>query len=240
MHCILSEKPITEFFEAEDKYKYIDSLKYFSIKARINKQNLFQEMYSWVMFYAGFHKSPLYVALATDNYWFEKTKGDKISNTVKITCWVDMPSTYPYKNSEKYLPLIPAKKRIWNDEDYFLKACELINENNFQVNPYVEVKLDGKGITPTTPIVKRKGKRLCDNFVGLFEYQGDIFFKSEYGSNYTDENGNTMIQHDCYCVKSGEYFWGGVDTVKKRENLIVYPITYRKAKTLIEKDKEYN
>ena len=65
--------------------------------------------------------------------------------------------------------------------------------------------------------------RLGEAPVGLFEYDGTIGFKSEYGKVHTDEQG-TFVQVDAYVVCSGEYFWGGAKTSRERNNLLVTPL----------------
>jgi len=50
---------------------------------------------------------------------------------------------------------------------------------------------------------------------GLFYYNGDFGFKTEY----QDQNGP-----EAYCVGSGEYFWGGTNGDKEaRRKLLVIP-----------------
>ncbi len=43
--------------------------------------------------------------------------------------------------------------------------------------------------------------RLKDDFVGLFEFENELYFKSEYGEVYTDKNGETMVKHEAYKIK---------------------------------------
>jgi hypothetical protein len=69
---------------------------------------------------------------------------------------------------------------------------------------------------------------LASNFVsladcppGLFRWNGELCFKSEYRT--TRENGTSVC--DAYVVASGEYFWGGTSTDAQREALKVQPIT---------------
>ena len=65
--------------------------------------------------------------------------------------------------------------------------------------------------------------RLSNAPVGLFDFDGTIGFKSEYGKVHTDERG-TFVQVEAYVVCSGEYFWGGVDTARERNDLLVTPL----------------
>lgn len=51
--------------------------------------------------------------------------------------------------------------------------------------------------------------RLCPP--GLFLYRNTIGFKDEYGG-------------DPFCAESGEFFWGGKDTVDERNELEVLPL----------------
>ncbi len=44
---------------------------------------------------------------------------------------------------------------------------------------------------------------------------GDVGFKSEYGANSSDM--------ECYCVGSGEAFWGGTNDRHRRCDILVYP-----------------
>ena len=46
---------------------------------------------------------------------------------------------------------------------------------------------------------------------GFFLFNGNVFLKSEYGSN------------ESFC-ESGEYFWGGTTTKEDMANLIVQPL----------------
>ncbi len=65
--------------------------------------------------------------------------------------------------------------------------------------------------------------RLGDAPVGLFEFDGTIGFKSEYGKIKTDEKG-TFVQVEAFVVCSGEYFWGGAETSRERNDLLVTPL----------------
>lgn len=56
---------------------------------------------------------------------------------------------------------------------------------------------------------------LDDCPAGLFVHDGVLGFKTEY----TGPAGP-----DAYVVLSGEFFWGGVDDVARRRNLIVTPV----------------
>lgn len=74
---------------------------------------------------------------------------------------------------------------------------------------------------------------LADCEPGLFLFNGNVGFKSEYGAMETV--GPTNIpgpevrwtvgnNPDAYCADSGEYFWGGVKTRVERNSLIVRPM----------------
>ncbi len=78
--------------------------------------------------------------------------------------------------------------------------------------------------------------KLKNNFVGLFKVKDydELFFKSEYGKT-VEKNNRVFVQHDAYCVSSGEYFWGGAKTSLEREELRVYPISYEDVKLALEK-----
>lgn len=56
--------------------------------------------------------------------------------------------------------------------------------------------------------------------VGLFEFNGTLCFKSEYGDN---EGGIVA-----YIVESGEFFIGGVSDKVERRHLMVKPIKFKK------------
>ena len=62
--------------------------------------------------------------------------------------------------------------------------------------------------------------KLIDAPIGLFEVDGILVLKTEYSTRH--ENGT--ITPDCYIIESGEYFWGGVDSVEERNNLEVAPV----------------
>lgn len=62
--------------------------------------------------------------------------------------------------------------------------------------------------------------KLIDAPVGLFEVDGVLVLKTEYSTRHVD--GTTTP--DCYIVESGEHFWGGVDSVEERNNLMVTPV----------------
>lgn len=51
---------------------------------------------------------------------------------------------------------------------------------------------------------------------GLFVFDGELCFKTEYGNR-------------CYCVSTGERFWGGTNNIVEFNDLIVYPVEYEKA-----------
>lgn len=69
-------------------------------------------------------------------------------------------------------------------------------------------------------------ERLIDAPVGLFLYDGCMVLKTEYNT-ITDGK----ITPDCYIVSSGEYFWGGVETIEERNALEVTPV---EAKTVVQ------
>ena len=62
--------------------------------------------------------------------------------------------------------------------------------------------------------------KLINAPVGLFDIDGVLVLKTEYSTQHDDG----AITPDCYIVDSGEYFWGGVDSVEERNNLMVTPI----------------
>lgn len=65
--------------------------------------------------------------------------------------------------------------------------------------------------------------KLSNAPVGLFDYNGTICFKSEYGKVKTDEKG-TFVKVEAFVVCSGEYFWGGAKTSRERNDLLVTPL----------------
>ena len=66
--------------------------------------------------------------------------------------------------------------------------------------------------------------RLDNAPVGLFKSEiGTICLKTEYGEIVTDEKG-TFIKVDAYIVDTGEYFWGGAETSRARNDLLVTPL----------------
>ena len=62
--------------------------------------------------------------------------------------------------------------------------------------------------------------KLIDAPIGLFEVDGILVLKTEYSTRHEDGT----ITPDCYIIESGEYFWGGVDSVEARNNLEVTPV----------------
>ena len=62
--------------------------------------------------------------------------------------------------------------------------------------------------------------KLIDAPIGLFEIDGILVLKTEYSTRHEDGT----ITPDCYIIESGEYFWGGVDSVEERNNLEVAPV----------------
>ena len=62
--------------------------------------------------------------------------------------------------------------------------------------------------------------KLINAPVGLFDIDGVLVLKTEYSTQHEDG----AITPDCYIVDSGEYFWGGVDSVDERNNLMVTPV----------------
>ena len=62
--------------------------------------------------------------------------------------------------------------------------------------------------------------KLINAPVGLFDIDDVLVLKTEYSTQQEDG----AITPDCYIVDSGEYFWGGVDSVEERNNLMVTPI----------------
>ena len=62
--------------------------------------------------------------------------------------------------------------------------------------------------------------KLIDAPIGLFEVDGILVLKTEYSTRHEDGT----ITPGCYIIESGEYFWGGVDSVEERNNLEVAPV----------------
>ena len=62
--------------------------------------------------------------------------------------------------------------------------------------------------------------KLIDAPTGLLEVDGILVLKTEYSTRHEDGT----ITPDCYIIESGEYFWGGVDSVEERNNLEVAPV----------------
>ena len=62
--------------------------------------------------------------------------------------------------------------------------------------------------------------KLIEAPIGLFEVDGILVLKTEYSTQHEDGT----ITPDCYIIESGEYFWGGVDSVEERNNLEVAPV----------------
>ena len=62
--------------------------------------------------------------------------------------------------------------------------------------------------------------KLIDSPIGLFEVDGVLVLKTEYSTRHEDGT----ITPDCYIIESGEYFWGGGDSVLERNNLEVAPV----------------
>ena len=62
--------------------------------------------------------------------------------------------------------------------------------------------------------------KLIEAPIGLFEVDGILVLKTEYSTRHEDGT----ITPDCYIIESGEYFWGGVDSVEERNNLEVTPV----------------
>lgn len=60
-------------------------------------------------------------------------------------------------------------------------------------------------ITQSAPVAK-----LAECPPGLFLFQGELGFKDEYGG--------------AYCVHTGEAFWGGTQTPRERDTLLVRPM----------------
>lgn len=75
----------------------------------------------------------------------------------------------------------------------------------------------------------KKRVKLKNCPAGLFEFDGDLFLKTEYCSERIVE-GTVHLKSIAYCVESGETFCGGVDSFVKRENLLVRPIDYDEVK----------
>ena len=63
--------------------------------------------------------------------------------------------------------------------------------------------------------------RLIDFPGGLFAFEGDIGFKSEY---YT----NDPEKMEVFCAESGEVFWGGTSNWTVRAELMVQPVVLQR------------
>lgn len=65
--------------------------------------------------------------------------------------------------------------------------------------------------------------RLIEAPVGLLNCDGTIILKTEYSTTHPID-WKEKETPDCYIIESGEYFWGGVDSVEARNNLEVTPV----------------
>ena len=65
--------------------------------------------------------------------------------------------------------------------------------------------------------------KLSNAPVGLFDYDGTICLKTEYGKVVTDEKGS-FVAPNTYIVDTGECFWGGAKTSRERNDLLVTPL----------------
>ena len=65
--------------------------------------------------------------------------------------------------------------------------------------------------------------KLIEAPVGLLNCDDTIILKTEYSTTHPAD-GKAKSTPDCYIVESGEYFWGGVDSVEARNNLEVTPV----------------
>ncbi|AFU86787.1 hypothetical protein D869_gp127 [Caulobacter phage CcrRogue] len=79
---------------------------------------------------------------------------------------------------------------------------------------------------------------------GVFRYDGLLFCKTEYGTIIGRKDAvdkphvyEMTDRSDVYCLGSGEYFWGGVETAEDRENLMVEPIDIAALDSIAETDK---
>ena len=142
MYIILSQRPIKEFLNANDHKQYMKDCIYFSLKYvefKKTSKNAFYSIDSWVELYNLFDNTPLYIGILTDKYFYAHCK-DTI-NSIHFTKW-HIPKYFTEENKEKVLP---PQDRLWIDEEYFSNIWEnKIKTNNFNQNPFIEIKLDGK------------------------------------------------------------------------------------------------
>lgn len=65
--------------------------------------------------------------------------------------------------------------------------------------------------------------RLIDAPIGIFRFDGELVLKTEY---YSENKQSGKYIPDCYIVRTGEYFWGGVKTANELINLDVEPVDF--------------
>lgn len=144
MRCILSQKPIADFFQAENKTEYAYNSNYFSIKTDVKKNDIYDNLYAWVDWYAVFDNKPLFLTVMTDKYWFRNVnESESIRRSMLFVNWGNIPSNSLENDSQKFKKPLAIDKRLWNDFSYFEAICEVIKSNNFNKNEMIEIKLDG-------------------------------------------------------------------------------------------------
>lgn len=138
MYCIISKRPIEEFFESEDQKQYIDTLNYFYLKSDLKKSNIGDCLYSSLESYNIFENEPIYVRIMTDNYYFRRIQ-DSLKNTAIM-------SKLPYREALQSFDsnrMLPINKRLWSDENYTEHIINMFEKFNYKKSDYLEIFVNG-------------------------------------------------------------------------------------------------
>ena len=147
MYCILSKEPISNFFEAENQREYMESKDFFILESMLTKKNFYEKIHIRVNFYALFDNAPLYMAVMTDNYFYNHKQKSNINSSLYVK-WDKLPDErLPFEEQKKYV--LPKEQRLWDDLGYFIGIYQMVITHNFRVQPYYEIKLNGNLETST-------------------------------------------------------------------------------------------
>lgn len=134
MVIFLAQIPYEEFKALPDKKTYALQCDFVSIKTRIKKRNLYEEVYAWAEWYNLFSATPLYLYIIKDKEWQITLENDGLKNSVRFTNWKTIPkNTF---EAESY-NMIPESERLWQSQNYLYNTCQDIIQSDMSNTKFI-------------------------------------------------------------------------------------------------------
>lgn len=141
MYLILANDSIEDFISMPDKREYARNADYFAMVAHIQKTEIQDKIYGWVLWYCIFKNKPLHVIVMSDRFAYQII-GNLINSSLFVN-WKDMPE---YVSEASEYTQIPHDERIFSDDKYIEILSEKIKNNNFRKKPYIDLGCSVGGV----------------------------------------------------------------------------------------------